>query len=80
MNYKVFCLFAIALIVGSFSSVHGQAALTERQCSVEPVARVNCGDPGISPTACFNKGCCYSNMNPEAIWCYYAMPDDECLL
>ncbi|CAJ0958941.1 unnamed protein product [Ranitomeya imitator] len=52
----------------------------ERQCTVEPVVRVNCGRAGISPTECFNKGCCYNNMNPDAIWCFYARPDDECLL
>ncbi|XP_071989643.1 uncharacterized protein [Engystomops pustulosus] len=76
MNCKVFCLFAIALIVGSFSSAHGQAALTERQCQVQPVARVNCGEPGITATECFNKGCCYDSLDPNAIWCFYARPDD----
>ncbi|XP_053311644.1 putative gastrointestinal growth factor xP1 [Spea bombifrons] len=80
MEYKVFCLLAIALIVGSFSSANGQAALTQAQCSVEPVARVNCGPPGISASECFNKGCCYDNTLPNAIWCFYARPDDECLL
>ncbi|KAM4795599.1 putative gastrointestinal growth factor xP1 [Rhinophrynus dorsalis] len=76
MDYKVFCLFAIALIVGSFSSAHGQAALTEAQCSVEPIARVNCGAPGITPQECFNKGCCYDSSQPNAIWCFYSRPDD----
>ncbi|KAG9466047.1 hypothetical protein GDO78_017312, partial [Eleutherodactylus coqui] len=72
MNSKVFCLFAIALIVGSFSSANGQAALTEEQCNVQAVARVNCGEPGITPTQCFNKGCCFDSSNPDAIWCFYS--------
>ncbi|XP_069801291.1 putative gastrointestinal growth factor xP1 [Dendropsophus ebraccatus] len=80
MDYKVFCLFAIALIVGSFSSAHGQAALTQSQCNVQPVARVNCGEPGITSDQCFNKGCCFDSSDPNAIWCFYARPDDECVL
>ncbi|XP_044140129.1 putative gastrointestinal growth factor xP1 [Bufo gargarizans] len=79
MDCKVFCLFAIALIVGSFSTAHGQAALTDEQCNVQPVARVNCGEPGITPSECFNKGCCF-DPTPDAIWCFYARPDDECIL
>ncbi|KAM4699019.1 trefoil factor 1 [Discoglossus pictus] len=80
MEYKVFCLLAIALIVGSFSSANGQAALTQAQCSVEPVARVNCGPPGISASECFKEGCCYDNTQQNTIWCFYSRPDDECLL
>ncbi|MEE6514547.1 hypothetical protein FKM82_022777 [Ascaphus truei] len=80
MEYKVVCVLAIALIVGLFSSAHGQAALTQAQCSVEAVARVNCGPPGIGPADCYNKGCCYDNTLPNAIWCFYSRPDDECLL
>ncbi|XP_073524615.1 putative gastrointestinal growth factor xP1 [Phyllobates terribilis] len=78
MNYKVFCLFAIALIVGSSSSVHGQAALNEYQCSVEPVSRVNCGEPGITADQCIAKNCCYNSMDKNAIWCFYPRPNDEC--
>ncbi|XP_068126825.1 putative gastrointestinal growth factor xP1 [Hyperolius riggenbachi] len=80
MEYRVFCLFAIALIVGSFSSANGQAALTQQQCNVLPVARVNCGASGITPQECFNRGCCFDNTISDAIWCFYAKPNDECLL
>ncbi|XP_072254432.1 putative gastrointestinal growth factor xP1 [Pyxicephalus adspersus] len=79
MDSRMFCLLAIALVVSCFSSANGQAALTQQQCSVQPVARVNCGEPGISATDCFNKGCCFDNSDPNAIWCYYAKPNDECL-
>ncbi|XP_077335957.1 putative gastrointestinal growth factor xP1 [Lithobates pipiens] len=80
MDYRMFCLVAIALVVSSFSTANGQAALTEAQCSVQPVARVNCGSPGITSSECFNKGCCFDSSDPNAIWCFYAKPDDECLM
>ncbi|KAM5180809.1 uncharacterized protein ACMZJ9_001373 [Mantella aurantiaca] len=76
MDYRLFCLVAIAFVVSSFSTANGQAALTQEQCTVQPVARVNCGEAGISPTECFNKGCCFDNSDEFAIWCYYAKPDD----
>ncbi|XP_073473376.1 putative gastrointestinal growth factor xP1 isoform X2 [Aquarana catesbeiana] len=79
MDYRMFCLVAIALVVSSFSTANGQAALAEAQCSVQPVARVNCGEPGITPSQCTNKGCCYDSSDPDAIWCFYPKPNEECL-
>ncbi|XP_077149911.1 putative gastrointestinal growth factor xP1 [Ranitomeya variabilis] len=78
MNYKVFCLFAIALIVGSSSFVHGQNAPNEVQCSVTPFSRVNCGEPGITAEQCMAKNCCYNDMDYDAIWCFYPHPNEEC--
>ncbi|KAM5180810.1 trefoil factor 1 [Mantella aurantiaca] len=79
MDYRLFCLVAIAFVVSSFSTANGQAALIEEVCIVEPHERVNCGDPGISPIECFNKGCCFDKSDQHAIWCYYAKPNTECL-
>ncbi|KAM4048642.1 putative gastrointestinal growth factor xP1 isoform 1-T1 [Anomaloglossus baeobatrachus] len=80
MNYKVFCLVAVALIIGSSSSVHGQAAPNELQCSIAPVSRVNCGQPGITAQGCVDNGCCYNNQDLDAIWCFYPRPNSECEL
>uniref|UniRef100_A0A8C5LRR3 P-type domain-containing protein n=1 Tax=Leptobrachium leishanense TaxID=445787 RepID=A0A8C5LRR3_9ANUR len=73
MEYKVFCLFAIALIVGSFSSANGQAALTQAQCAV---ARINCGESGITQKECNAKGCCFDSHTPDADWCFYSKHQD----
>ncbi|XP_073524614.1 putative gastrointestinal growth factor xP1 [Phyllobates terribilis] len=79
MNYKVFCLFAIALIVGSSISVHGQDAPGEHECSVEPHSRKNCGQSGITREECIEKKCCYNSMTPNTAWCFHPLEhDDEC--
>ncbi|OCT93693.1 putative gastrointestinal growth factor xP1 [Xenopus laevis] len=70
MDYKVFCLVAIALIVGSISSASVQAESTKEQCSVERLARVSCGYSGITPDECTKKGCCFDNTIYDAIWCF----------
>ncbi|NP_001079242.1 putative gastrointestinal growth factor xP1 precursor [Xenopus laevis] len=78
MNYKVFCLVAIALIVGSIGSANGQAAFTEEQCSVERLARVNCGYSGITPQECTKQGCCFDSTIQDAPWCFYPRATPEC--
>ncbi|KAE8621343.1 hypothetical protein XENTR_v10004778 [Xenopus tropicalis] len=78
MDYKVFCLVAIALIVGSISSANGQAAYTEEQCTVERLARVNCGYSGITADECTKHGCCFDSKVADAIWCYYPRATPEC--
>ncbi|XP_069059330.1 putative gastrointestinal growth factor xP1 [Pleurodeles waltl] len=80
MEYKMLCLVAVALLLGLSSSAEGQAALTEAQCAVPKGARFNCGQPGVTPAECYNKGCCYDSSTPDAIWCFYPRPEEECLL
>ncbi|XP_069493438.1 putative gastrointestinal growth factor xP1 [Ambystoma mexicanum] len=79
MEYKVLCLVAVALILGFNSSAQGQAVLTEAQCTVAKGSRFNCGPAGVTPAECYNKGCCYDSSIPDAIWCFYPRPDEECL-
>lgn len=33
--------------------------------------RVECGHPGISPTLCRQKGCCWNGADMGRIWCFY---------
>ncbi|CAJ0958944.1 unnamed protein product [Ranitomeya imitator] len=78
MNYKVFCLFAIALIVGSSISVNGQNGPSDDECSFEATLRQNCGDPGITQEQCTERNCCYNANDPYAAWCFYPRKVDEC--
>ncbi|KAM4044993.1 putative gastrointestinal growth factor xP1 [Anomaloglossus baeobatrachus] len=83
MNYKVFSLFTIALIIGSFISVHGEGAPRESECSFEPHLRENCGGSGITQQECNEKGCCFSDQVYNVPWCFHPISppipdDDEC--
>ncbi|XP_072255747.1 putative gastrointestinal growth factor xP1 [Pyxicephalus adspersus] len=71
MDYRMFCLLAIAFVVSSFSSANGKTTLTAEQCDVQPHTRTNCGVPGITPDQCRDKGCCFNDIPYDAIWCYY---------
>ncbi|OCT93694.1 putative gastrointestinal growth factor xP1 [Xenopus laevis] len=78
MDYKVFCLVAIALFVGSISSASGETRSTEDQCSVERLARVNCGYSDITPDECTKEGCCFDDTIYDAIWCFYPRGTPYC--
>ncbi|KAG8430706.1 hypothetical protein GDO86_020097 [Hymenochirus boettgeri] len=79
MGYKVLCLVAVALIVGTISSANGQ--FTKEQCAVKAAARINCGYSGITPQQCVEKKCCFDSSVPDAPWCYQAQavvkPDEH---
>ncbi|XP_078512907.1 putative gastrointestinal growth factor xP1 [Lissotriton helveticus] len=69
MEYKVFCLLAVALVLGLSAVTEGHAP-DGSQCSISPRVRNNCGPPGISPSECRSKGCCFDSSIPNVIWCF----------
>ncbi|XP_019521560.1 PREDICTED: trefoil factor 1 [Hipposideros armiger] len=52
-------------------------------CAVDPGHRQNCGFPGVTPSQCADKGCCFDSTVPGVPWCFHPMavdnlPEDEC--
>ncbi|XP_069493437.1 trefoil factor 1-like [Ambystoma mexicanum] len=69
MEYKFFCLLSIALILCLSALVEGHAP-GGAQCVVNPRLRKNCGPPGVSPSECRSRGCCFDASVPNVIWCF----------
>uniref|UniRef100_UPI0012E0C490 Trefoil factor 1 n=1 Tax=Homo sapiens TaxID=9606 RepID=UPI0012E0C490 len=40
-------------------------------CTVAPRERQNCGFPGVTPSQCANKGCCFDDTVRGVPWCFY---------
>ncbi|XP_053310256.1 putative gastrointestinal growth factor xP4 [Spea bombifrons] len=76
MDYKVFGVLAIMLILGNIISAQEPSGA---QCEISPEARVDCGSPGITQAECNNKGCCFDSSVPEVIWCFTPKPVDATL-
>uniref|UniRef100_A0A673SSE0 P-type domain-containing protein n=1 Tax=Suricata suricatta TaxID=37032 RepID=A0A673SSE0_SURSU len=54
-------------------------------CDVQPHKRANCGVPGITPSQCRDKGCCFDNTVRGVPWCFrpepvLSPPEEECSL
>ncbi|XP_032211887.1 trefoil factor 1 isoform X1 [Mustela erminea] len=52
-------------------------------CVVAPHHRTNCGAPGITPSQCKARGCCFDNTISGVPWCFQPVavdnsPDEEC--
>ena len=63
MKIKLFSL----LLIGNYVSGY----YTENNvCNVAPEERSNCGYGGIGEARCLQRGCCYENSIPGAIWCF----------
>lgn len=51
-------------------------ALSET-CTVAPKQRANCGYPGVTPSQCAEKGCCFDSSVPGYPWCFHPVKVDN---
>ncbi|KAL6600692.1 glycosyl hydrolases family 31-domain-containing protein [Neocallimastix sp. 'constans'] len=68
--------FNRAILIAKFAALSSAAGLIKRDdqcsCTVEPLARKDCGYIGINESACVSNGCCWDPSNVDgAPWCFY---------
>ncbi|KAM8818820.1 trefoil factor 1 [Rhynchonycteris naso] len=80
MEPKVICVLLLVFSLALSTLAQGQT----ETCRVAPSQRKNCGFPGVSPTECAERGCCFDNTIPGFPWCFFPMavidnvPEDDC--
>lgn len=42
-------------------------------CTMAPSQRSNCGFPGVTPSQCAEKGCCFDSTIPGYPWCFHPL-------
>uniref|UniRef100_A0A452VP27 Trefoil factor 1 n=2 Tax=Ursus TaxID=9639 RepID=A0A452VP27_URSMA len=76
MEPRVVCVLVLVCVL-TLSS------LAQDTCVVAPHHRANCGTPGITPSQCKERGCCFDNTVSGVPWCFHPAavenpPDEEC--
>ncbi|XP_006156426.1 trefoil factor 1 [Tupaia chinensis] len=77
MEYKALCVLVLvfALALGTWAQ---DQTVT---CTIAPRERQNCGYPGVTPSECKSKGCCFDDTVPRVPWCFQPAlvntPEDE---
>ncbi|XP_035875730.1 trefoil factor 1 [Phyllostomus discolor] len=67
MEPKVICVLLLVFSLALSAQAQGQA----ETCAVAPKQRANCGYPGVTPSQCAEKGCCFDDTVPGYPWCFY---------
>ncbi|XP_007172758.1 trefoil factor 1 [Balaenoptera acutorostrata] len=73
MEPKVTCVLVMVFALALSSLAQGEA----ETCQMGPHQRVNCGEPGITPTECKAKGCCFDSNIFGVPWCFHPVAIDE---
>ncbi|NP_001123861.1 trefoil factor 1 precursor [Felis catus] len=79
MEPRVICV----LLLVSTLALSSLAQVQLETCVVDPHKRTNCGSPGITPSQCKDKGCCFDNTVRGVPWCFFPVavdnpPEEEC--
>eukprot|EP00079_Xenopus_tropicalis_P033496 XP_017947267.1 PREDICTED: skin secretory protein xP2-like [Xenopus tropicalis] len=72
MNYKLFCVHFLLLILGVYHT-RGQdvAGAAAEDCKGNPLKRRDCGHAGVTEEQCKSKGCCYDASIVGVKWCFF---------
>lgn len=73
MEHRVIYVLVLVCALTLSSLAQGQ----QETCTVAPHHRDNCGSPGITPSQCKDKGCCFDNTVRGVPWCYYPVAVDN---
>ncbi|KAM7133817.1 trefoil factor 1 [Molossus nigricans] len=79
MQPKVTCVLLLVFWLALSTLAQGQ----DETCTMAPSQRKNCGFPGVTPSQCAAKGCCFDSTVPGHPWCFYPskvddLPEEEC--
>ncbi|XP_016076725.1 PREDICTED: trefoil factor 1-like [Miniopterus natalensis] len=75
MEPKVVCVLLVVFSLALSTLAQGQI----ETCTMAPTQRINCGYPGVTPSECAEKGCCFDNSVIGHPWCFYPLntpPED----
>ncbi|KAM5334562.1 trefoil factor 1 [Glossophaga mutica] len=80
MEPKVICVLLVVFSLALGAQAQGQA---ETSCTMSLRQRVNCGFPGVTPSQCAERGCCFDSNIRGYPWCFYPLtvdnvPEEEC--
>ncbi|XP_030874940.1 trefoil factor 1 [Leptonychotes weddellii] len=73
MEPRVICVLVLACVLTLSSLAQGEL----ETCVVAPHHRTNCGVPGITPSQCKAKGCCFDNTVRGVPWCFHPVAVDN---
>ncbi|XP_054433491.1 trefoil factor 1 [Pteronotus mesoamericanus] len=81
MEPKVICVLLVVFSLALSTQAQGQA----ETCTMDPKQRTNCGFPGVTPSQCAERGCCFDSTIPNYPWCFFPLkindnvPEEECV-
>ncbi|XP_045630153.1 trefoil factor 1 [Ursus americanus] len=67
MEPRVVCVLVLVCVLTLSSLAQGELDT----CVVAPHHRANCGTPGITPSQCKERGCCFDNTVSGVPWCFH---------
>ncbi|XP_064432349.1 trefoil factor 1 [Mirounga angustirostris] len=73
MEPRVMCVLVLACVLTLSSLAQGEL----ETCVVAPHHRTNCGIPGITPSQCRAKGCCFDSTVRGVPWCFHPVAVDD---
>ncbi|XP_037000527.2 trefoil factor 1 [Artibeus jamaicensis] len=73
MEPKVICVLLVVFLLALSTQAQGET----ETCTVAPKHRTNCGFPGITPSQCAKRSCCFDDAIRGYPWCFYPLKVDN---